>query len=433
MTQSSTTTRRLALAALCAALAAFALLAPSARADPADPLFTYYASEEKEGPAHKPYPSPGGFEGPCGLAVDSLGDFYVADYYRSNVDALSSSRALLAQLTGEDPLDGPCGLAVGTGGDGALYVNNYHRNVVKFTPSAFPLSPPPFTPYGVGTVIDSEHPTGVAVNPLTGNVYVDDRTYVAVYEPSGAPVMDGGEPLRIGLGGSLEDGYGVAVSGSSATAGYVYVADATDNTVKVYDPALDTEEPVETIDGHETPAGHFVSLRDAALAVDNSSNSFAAGYIYVADDLQPEYVERPEAAIYAFQPSGAYAGRLKYNIVDARPPGLAVGAGRVYVTSGNTEGASVYAYSTGSLTPSVFPDPGAAALSPGGAGAGTVSASIVSASATTAASATGPGTPAVAPSPLVRRNRHAGRGHRARHHRSKQRHRHHRSAQGRRR
>jgi DNA-binding beta-propeller fold protein YncE len=398
------------IAALCVALATLALSASVARADSADPLFTYYAGAEKEGSAHSPYPAPGGFEGPCGLAVDSLGDFYVADYYRHDVDVLGSSLAYLAQLSGVDPLDGPCGLAIGKTG-GALYVNDYHRDVVKYVPSSFPFVSK--TPYGAGVVFDSEHPTGVAVDPLTGDVYVDDRTYIAAYEPSGAPVEVGGEPLRIGLG-SLQDGYGLAVSGYPGTEGFLYAADAATGTVKVYDPATSTENPVEVIDGSETPAGGFVSLRDAALAVDRVS-----GEVYFADDLQPEYYERPEAAVYAFEASGAYDGRLKYNIVDARPPGLAVDnsatatQGRVYVTSGNSEGAFVYAYAPGALTTSVFPAQGAAVSSPGGASG--ASGALAAASAAAGVAGAGGQAPLAAPSPRVRQRLHARRRHRSKH------------------
>ena len=72
-----------------------------------------------------------------------------------------------------DPLDGPCGLALDSAGN--LYVNNYHRNVRKFSPSFVP-----------GPIIDAaQHPTGVAVDPATGDLYVNDRTYIASYQ---APV-----------------------------------------------------------------------------------------------------------------------------------------------------------------------------------------------------------------------------------------------------
>jgi hypothetical protein len=146
--------------------------------------------------------------------------------------------------------------------------------------------------------------------------------------------------MRIGEG-TLIDGYGAAFSN-----GRLYVADAGSNTVKVYQPG--TAAPVASVAG---PGVGFKSLRDAAVAVDRSS-----GNLYVADNLQPSLTEQPEAAIEVFSSAGSYLGRLKYGIVDARPPGLAVDnsggptQGRVYVTSGNTIQASVYAYGPGAQT-----------------------------------------------------------------------------------
>jgi len=339
------TWRRTGLALLCA-VAALPVAAGPARAD-GDPLAVLYADPGVEG-LGRAYPPPGGFEGPCGVGVDSKGNFYVSDYYRHNIDVFNpTSREYTTRLSGEDPLDGPCGLALGSAGE--LYVNNLHQDVVRYLPAVFP--PVAKTSYGSRIVIDSGDSTGVAVAPGSGNVYVDDGSYVAVYEPSGAPLEAGGEPVRIGKG-SLGEGYGVAVSGFPETEGYVYVPDAADRTMKVYDPAVDLDNPIATIDGDETPLGGFVSLRDAAVAVDQ------AGTIFVSDDLQPAYYESPEAAIYAFEPAGLYAGRLKFNVIDARPPGLAVDnstgstRGRIYVTSGNTAKAYVYIYAAGSASKS---------------------------------------------------------------------------------
>jgi DNA-binding beta-propeller fold protein YncE len=227
--------------------------------------------------------------------------------------------------------------------------------VLRYQPNEFPITPQ--TTYGPGQTIDSAHSTGVAVDSFTGNVYVNDRTYVAVYDSAGNPVLDEGEPLRIGAG-SLGDGYGIAVSGFFDTRGFVYVPDAADGTVKVFDPATDTDSPIAILDGEDTPEGRFVSLRDAAIAVDNLT-----GKVFVVDNQQPDYYERPEAAVYGFDFEGGYGGRLKFNVVDAKPAGLAARAGSVYVTSGNTLGAAVYAYDVDALTAAAFPAPEAAVAS----------------------------------------------------------------------
>jgi len=275
------------------------------------------------------------FEGPCGVAVDSTGDVYASNYYHNKIHVFSSGGGYKTRILEVEPLDGPCGLAVDS--SGGLFVNVLHRNVTKYVPAAFPLGSK--TAYGPGTVIDSEHSTGVAFDPGSGNVYVNDRTYVAVYEPSGAPVLNGGEPLRIGEA-TLEDAYGVAVSNFPPTDGFVYVADAGDHTVKVYDPATDLDTPVAVIDGLGTPQGGFTTLRDAALAIDQSN-----GHLFVAYNAQGLYYEHPKAAVAEFNPAGEYRGALPVPtpLWFGEPSGIAVdntgGAtqGRVYVTTGNSE------------------------------------------------------------------------------------------------
>jgi DNA-binding beta-propeller fold protein YncE len=338
---------RESLVALCVALMALGAGAPAVQAAPGDPLFVFDPSKLPQQPP-QPYPP---FEGPCGLAVDVAGQLYVSDYYHHLVDVFTPADLpafvpllYVTQMKKVDPLDGPCGLGIGP--TGAIYINNFHRNVENFMPSAFPqLYGVTFTAAGA---IDSSHPTGVASDPVDGNVYVDDRTYVSAYDPSGEPLLDGGgEPLRIGLG-SLGDGYGLAVSDFPPTAGRIYVPDATDDTIKVYDPMADPTTPVQVIDGAATPNGGFLSLHDSAIAVDAVS-----GEIYVADTGGPQYSERPKATIYVFDSTGTYEGRLKFDVVDGQPPGLAVDnsatatQGRVYVTSGNTENAVIYAYPPG--------------------------------------------------------------------------------------
>ncbi len=197
---------------------------------------------------------PGGLEGACGVALAG-GKIYVSDYYHHAIAVFGGGGSYLERIAG-NPVNGPCQLATSAGG--ALYANDWHQSVGRVLPSSLEF--------------DADESTGVAVDQVSGDVYVNDRTYVAVYEPSGAPVLsEGGEPLRIGLG-TLGDAYGIAVSG-----GKVYVPDAADSTVKVYEPDVDPVNPSAVIDGAATPQGRFVSLVDAAVAVSPSHGRAACG------------------------------------------------------------------------------------------------------------------------------------------------------------
>jgi hypothetical protein len=377
--------RRFWLGVLCLAALGLGAAAPLAQAAFDDPVFIYRPIYQPPPPPvipPPPLPPPvGNFEGPCGLAVDAGGDFYVSDYYHHAIDRFGPAPEYLGQHAGVDPLDGPCGLALD--GFDNLYVNNFHRNVVRLNTS-LPADP--------GTVVDSAHPTGVAVDPLTGVLYVNDRTHLAVYDASGTE-------LGQVAGGSLVDGYGLALSAYPATAGRLYVPDAGTDTVKVYESTpLGATGPVATIDGSGTPNGHFVSLRNSAVAVDDMT-----GEVYVADNLQPEYSERGETAIYVFDAAGAYEGRLKYSVENGLPPGLAVDnsgtatQSRVYVTSGSTELGSVYVYGPHSATANAVPLP-AGPASPGAGGGGFSSGeSTLGAAAVPPPAAPGPGAASAAP------------------------------------
>jgi hypothetical protein len=351
--------RQIGLSALCAALLALGAAAAPAQGAAGDPAFVFT-------PSGAVLPA-GGFDGPCGLAVDRAGNFYVSDYYRHVVDVFGSAPSFKTQLKEVDPLDGPCGLAVDF--TGKLYANGYHRNVVRYTPSVFPpASPPAITTYGSALTIDSQHPTGVAVDTVSNKVYVDRRSKIAVFDSAGTLLEEIG-------GAGIGDGYGVAFSQFAGTAGRVYVPDADSKTVKVYNPPVSATTPEKTIAG---PPGGFNSLVDSAIAVDR-----VTGEIYVGDRQSSVFSERPQSTIQVFDSTGAYEGHLKYNVVDAAPVGLAVDnstestQGRVYVTSGNTVGASVYAYPPGSATTvASLPPTATLVLSSGGAGSGAVTSQV---------------------------------------------------------
>jgi DNA-binding beta-propeller fold protein YncE len=272
-------------------------------------------------------PPEGQLEDPCGLAV-APGSLYVADYYHRAVDVFGSSGVYQSQIAlpggpitglGSNELDGVCGLAIDSGGN--LYANEWHQAVIRLRPTEFTL--------------DSGESTGVAVD-AAGDVFVDDRTYVAEYA---APVEPGDPPVAtIGLG-TLGEGYGLAVSADGAR---VYVADAESGTVKVYEPAVSATTPQATI------SHGFSSLVDSALTIDPTLEPGLPEHLLVLDNLQPGY-EHPEAAVDEFEAPGAghpgsylFVGQVRgpaeAPIVDGEPSGLAVdAAGNLFVTDGNGE------------------------------------------------------------------------------------------------
>jgi hypothetical protein len=311
-----TKTAAVSLGLACALLLACALAAAPAQANRnlLDQAFLKTSTALPVAP-----PPEGQIEGACGLALSPAGNLHVADYYHRAIYAFSSIGDYLSELElpgsnpvfGVNTLDAVCGLAFNSGG--ALYANEWHEGVLRLTPSE--------------QVFDEAESTGVALD-AAGNLYANDRTYVAVYEPSGAPVEVAGEPLRIGEG-SLVDGFGLAVA-----AGRVYVADASSNSVKVYEPAVNPAVPVATIN----PG--FSSLTDAALAVDSSN-----GHLLVVDNIQPNF-EHPKSAVYEFTSAGALLGKLPGSPVHGEPSGIvAAPDGTLYVTDGNSEESNVFKYS----------------------------------------------------------------------------------------
>jgi DNA-binding beta-propeller fold protein YncE len=305
------------------------------------PLAQEGGSEEDEeawlAPAQLGHLPKGSIEGACGVAVaPSSGTTYVADYYHRTIGFFSSTGLFLGfekVFDEEEPLapihegNAVCGLAVDASGN--RYGNELHGAVLTLPGKK---------------VVDPGPATGIAVDKA-GNLYVDDRTYVAVYD---APLTPG-EPAaeKIGLN-HLGDAYGVAVNPEASR---VYVADAASDTVKVFEPAIDLELPAEEISG--SPEAQFSSLKDAAVAVDAGTGE-GQGHVLVADNLDPGG-EKPRSAIYEFDATGNYLDVLQsgrpYSETQegplfGEPSGLAVDpkTGDLYVTTGNSVASNLLKY-----------------------------------------------------------------------------------------
>ena len=206
----------------------------------------------------------------------------------------------------------------------------------------------------VRTVLTQET-TGIAietVNPKNRTediLYANHRSYIGVYKQTGEPVMSGGEPLRIGVD-SLGDGFGLARSTFPMTKGLLYVGDASDNTVKVYNPAVDLDDPVQVIDGSDTPGGHFQHLEDSGIGVNG-----ATGQVFIADQ-KPGRSDNPPGVVYVYGRFGDYRGELPEPpdpLVSSNPTAIDFDedmsefnpyAGYIYVTTGFGGPGGVYAF-----------------------------------------------------------------------------------------
>jgi hypothetical protein len=263
----------------------------------------------------------GAFSFVCGTAVDGNGAVYAADNGNNVVDVFDSSGSYLTQIS--DPaLSGPCGLVVDSAGD--VYVRNVNLgNVVELNPSSFPVTGA--TTYsldkhlgesapGAGDgngVLDASNPTGVAIDPADGHVFVAESTQVQEYDAAGAAVG-----LAFGSG-SIAQSSGVAVGAG----GNVYVSDIGVGQVEVFSAGALSS----TFNASDSPAGN---ITPSGIGVDPAS-----GHVYVVD--------LGNGVVDEFDSAGAYQARITAFQVPqgafglADPSQVAVSsAGEIYLTDG---------------------------------------------------------------------------------------------------
>jgi hypothetical protein len=205
----------------------------------------------------EPTGGPAGIE-PAGLAVNAVGDIYVADRAHEAIDVFGPSGEYKERITGSH-LGNLATIALDSAGN--LYVDNFSENVVEFDSSG----------HFVSVIDEGNSPEGVAVDPESEHLYVgveqenpatdEQENAIAEYEPSGA-LLDVFAPLSQG-------GFGISYLGLAVgPAGKLYAAEPWNNTVGnkvfIYGPArvvpsvttqaaTGVEDTAATLHGHVDP------------------------------------------------------------------------------------------------------------------------------------------------------------------------------------
>jgi sugar lactone lactonase YvrE len=291
---------------------------------------------------------------PAGAALDPAGDLYIADAGNREVEKITPS-GILSVIAGtgstgaptpgpatSSALGEPAGLALNSAGD--LYIADYvNSEVEKITPSgilsviAGTGSTGAPTP-GPATSSAMDYPSGVAVD-AAGDVYVADTgngeiqkvtasgnlSVVAGTGSTGAPTYDG--PAT---NSALNDPFGAAVD----TAGDLYIADTYHSTIDLVNPAVPSNSAVPEITGtpavgrtlsastgawSPTPSGYTREWQDCDNAGNNCTTiSGATASTYTLTN--PDVGHTIRVIVTASNPSGAATSTSAPSALVQAPP-----------------------------------------------------------------------------------------------------------------
>jgi sugar lactone lactonase YvrE len=273
-----------------------------------------------------------GFSDPRGIAIDSVGNVYVADTDANTIRKITPA-GLVTTLAGTPGIVGgtadgagaaarfsaPWGIAADTAGN--LYVTDSGNSTIrKITPAGLVTTlageaGASGTVDGIGTASEFSLPKGIAIDP-SGNLYVADNSGDAIRKITPAGVVT---TLATKLASNAQNSFndnGVTIGNS----GDVYMADSTSTIRKI------------------TPAGAVTTLAGTVVVAGSADGSGAAarfngpfgiatdtaGNVYVADS--------ENQAVRKLTPSGVVTTLT--NVVPGFPAGISADtAGNLYVTA----------------------------------------------------------------------------------------------------
>ena len=293
--------------------------------------------------------------GPAGLAADSAGNLYVADFVNQRIRKVAAATGVITTVAGNGhpgysrdgglalsaSLNYPTGVAVDRSGN--LYIADQHNNRIRKVAAASGVIT---TVAGNGTAgyagdggpatwASLDYPTGVTVDGL-GNLYIADQrnnrirkivastgTIMTVAGDGTGDYSGDGGPARAA---ALWSPTGVAVDG----AGNIYIAEIWSNRIRKVDVSTGI---IVTVAGSE--AIGYATTDDGAPATQASLNGpggvavDGAGNIYIADTWNnrirmvdalsvsnataDSVANAPGSKVKAVSPGGTITGMVTYN------------------------------------------------------------------------------------------------------------------------
>jgi sugar lactone lactonase YvrE len=236
------------------------------------------------------------FFNPAGVAVDKSGNVYVADTHNSLIRKISSG-GLVTTLAGTSPngakdgstavvrLDNPAGIAVDTSGN--VYVADWGKDLIRKISAGGKVTDlagngNPGSKDGTGSSSSFYLPGGIAVD-ASGNVYVADtyNNMIRKISPGGVVTTLAGKKAK----GSA-DGKGAAASFSHPAGiavdknGNLYVADVGNNKIRKISPdgVVTTFAGTGVRGSTNGPVTTASFYRPFGVAVDQGGNVYVADY-----------------------------------------------------------------------------------------------------------------------------------------------------------
>ncbi len=197
-----------------------------------------------------------------GVAVDGQGNLWVTDDGTNDVYEFSSAGALLNQFY--DNYGDTLGIA--TDPAGGLYLIRGSGETERWTPAAITSGNP--------ELVDSNHGTGLATDPSSGDLYVDLGTSIDQLGPASESLGNFGSG-SLGQGNQLVYNPNITLAGAGGP-GALYVADQEDNRVVVFVPPAPA--PPTVVGGSEAATG--ITSASATLEASINANGVDTKYYF---------------------------------------------------------------------------------------------------------------------------------------------------------